>query len=337
MGQQYEGAYSQHVQILRLAQVKSGMFAFSGFHDVNCNICRSNDAVLLGIRDAFSSRIAQKWPFDGFRVVKCRRCGLIYVNPMPKFDLKELQNWYSWYSSCYAAEFEGPKSVALETAMAGAVLEQIERHVSPSRILDIGCADGLFLSVARERGWYPVGAEVAPSMAAYARDVRGLHVFSGVVEDAGFQNRSFDAVHLHHVLEHLSDPSATLATAFALLRPGGVLSLGVPNEETLLKRVGHLYFKCKRDRWTTYLKPPIHLYGFSAQTLRAMLISTGFHIVQITGSYLGDPAFKPYSMFPETDFTFSTSGHFVALAQQLLGAVEKRLRIPEVLFALALR
>jgi SAM-dependent methyltransferase len=76
---------------------------------------------------------------------------------------------------------------------------------------------------------------------------------------------SYDAVVLWHVAEHLHDPAATLRDVAALLRPGGVLMIAVPNFGSPEARVG--------KAWWFHLDVPRHLFHFTPATLRNLLVA----------------------------------------------------------------
>ncbi|NJM05091.1 class I SAM-dependent methyltransferase [Candidatus Gracilibacteria bacterium] len=104
---------------------------------------------------------------------------------------------------------------------------------TPGRILDVGCATGIFLDGMRRLGWQVQGIEPTHSAAQYARTRFALDVFEGRLEDAQLPSGSFDAITLWDVLEHVHEPRPILAELARLLRPGGLLVLSLPNPDSL--------------------------------------------------------------------------------------------------------
>jgi SAM-dependent methyltransferase len=107
--------------------------------------------------------------------------------------------------------------------------ELIERFVRPGNLLSIGSGDGLELSVAQARGWSVVGHDMDPRLAAEIRAASGVEVLSGPLLEHPFTDSCFDCVFMDQVLEHLTNPRDYLMLAGRVLRPGGILYLGVPN------------------------------------------------------------------------------------------------------------
>jgi ubiquinone/menaquinone biosynthesis C-methylase UbiE len=100
------------------------------------------------------------------------------------------------------------------------------------RILDVGCGPGT-LTVDLARRVAPgevVGIDLAPSVIAEARrhateaGVANVTFQAGDFRRAGLEERSFDVVHAHQVLQHLRDPIQALATMARLARPGGTVA-----------------------------------------------------------------------------------------------------------------
>jgi 2-polyprenyl-3-methyl-5-hydroxy-6-metoxy-1,4-benzoquinol methylase len=108
------------------------------------------------------------------------------------------------------------------------LLAVLGRDAAGTKLLDVGCSSGAFLMAARELGLEAEGVEISPEAAETARRA-GFRVHTGLLEEARYPERSFDAVALIELLEHLRDPHALLAECRRILRPGGVLMATTPN------------------------------------------------------------------------------------------------------------
>jgi ubiquinone/menaquinone biosynthesis C-methylase UbiE len=107
-------------------------------------------------------------------------------------------------------------------------------HLRPGmRLLDVGCGPGtITLDLARrlapgEVVGLDTAAEVV-SEAAHAAEQEGTPNVSFVVGDVyalEHPDASFDVVHAHQVLQHLTDPVAALVEMHRVLRPGGLLAV----------------------------------------------------------------------------------------------------------------
>jgi len=144
---------------------------------------------------------------------------------------------------------------------------------SGRRLLDVGCGNGQFLARMRKIGWEVIGVELDKQAVDVARDMLGIYVYHGSLEEAKFSEDSFDAITMHHVIEHLFDPIGTLKECHRLLKPGGKLVVVTPNIDSL----GHKLFK---EAWRG-LEPPRHLYIFSTNNIKICARRAGFQVVKI--------------------------------------------------------
>lgn len=150
------------------------------------------------------------------------------------------------------------------------ILRRIEKCVRPGRFLDVGCSIGTSLVAARERGWEVQGIELSRPVADWGRENFELDIRSTHLAEAGFEEGSFDAILMNHVLEHVADPAGVVETCHGLLRSGGVLYQSLPNHGSLK---GRLF----GSSWT-YGVVPQHLSHFDKRSLRRMLRRLGFRV-----------------------------------------------------------
>ena len=118
------------------------------------------------------------------------------------------------------------------------ISDQLDEYLgAKGRLLEIGCAMGTTLNAFRERGWQVQGIEPNEWTSEQARNKYGLDVICAPFQEAGLEPKSFDAVLLLHVIEHLTDPYLALRQISDLIRPGGYLVLETPRYDTLMFRI----------------------------------------------------------------------------------------------------
>lgn len=116
---------------------------------------------------------------------------------------------------------------------------RLSRAPKDAHILDFGCADGYMLWVLHTLGYCNlVGADISESVLRHARTrlagtgVELRHLPSETLDDCAGR---FDAIIMHQVLEHIprKDVIPTLNRLHLLLKPGGFVSIAVPNGSSL--------------------------------------------------------------------------------------------------------
>ncbi len=203
---------------------------------------------------------------NGHRVFRCATCGFQFVHPTPTpADLAR------YYDQGYAVPLE--RYSRNKPRNEGHIVDLERWRPQRGRLLEIGASYGHSLAAARSRGWQVAGVELSPTAARYAREHFGLAVFTADLLDAPFAAGCFDAAIMWHVLEHTHNPAAQLNQLLALLRPGGVLGLRVPNVASFGARLV--------GRSWVWMNPPAHLWYFSPTTLPRLLARAGFEILEV--------------------------------------------------------
>lgn len=203
----------------------------------------------------------------GHSICRCNDCGHIHVNPMPSDEA--LTAHYQDLSYFEGADEQGYKSYA---DMHRALKPHFERRLSllkskaasGNQLLDFGCADGYFLSLAKKHGWRISGVELSSEMAARASKELGVSIDQAIPDRFG----AYDVMTMWEVIEHMPRPIEHLRRLIDLLKPGGVLALSTPNTE-------HWQAVRSHDKWVSY-RPPSHLQYFTESTLSRSLSAAGF-------------------------------------------------------------
>ncbi len=242
---------------------------------VNCNVCGLDQPQLL-----FKKKDKFGMTRDEYRVVECRGCGLLYVNPRPAEEEigKFYPESYSWKETLKADSFFTKWIRGLENRYRYHLLRDEVSKVtrlrmkSSGKILDIGCGTGDRLDAFRSMGYDVYGVEPSDS-ALYAKEHLKLNVIQGDLFSAHFESDFFNVISLFHVLEHTHDPTRVCEEIYRILREGGLLVIQVPNKGCLQHRI----FK---ERWAAF-DVPRDLYYFGIKTLRSLLERVGFKIVKI--------------------------------------------------------
>ena len=134
------------------------------------------------------------------------------------------------------------------------------------KILDIGCADGMFTKVILQKSQaiQIIGIDVLPRSIAWAKkhwkDKR-LVFKVGEAEKLDYPANTFDAVFALEVLEHVHDPFAVLAQIKKVLKKGGYGMFLVPSDSNLFKFIWFFWTKFRGKIWEdTHIQTYRHNY-----------------------------------------------------------------------------
>jgi SAM-dependent methyltransferase len=200
----------------------------------------------------------------GFCLSECPRCGIVFLFPQPS-DAELAPYYDAAYYGEGRKKFLSPVEVGI-ASLSALKWKKLRTLLRPGdRMLDIGCGRGALVKLARQAGWEAWGLE-RPSPVGH----RLPWVRDQSLPECNFPDNHFQLVILWHVLEHLPDPVATLREIHRILKPGGYLSLAVPN-------YGGAQAAASGPHWF-HLDLPRHFWHFRPSSLGALLGSAGFSV-----------------------------------------------------------
>lgn len=191
---------------------------------MSCRICSSETEQFLEVYD-------DRYGYPGsFLLDTCTGCG--HISLRADFEPKELERLYSDFypRSQYDVADYSPAAAAtgFRAWLDGARCSGHCWVPENVRVLDIGCGFGETLGYHKARGCDVRGVEADENIRRVA-DRYGFQVTVGLFSADMFEENFFDYVTMDQVIEHVSDPVATLKGVATVLKPGGLLILSTPN------------------------------------------------------------------------------------------------------------
>lgn len=248
-----------------------------------------------------------------------RPTALGYYEIWPKPTRDELRRYYSdqyyanpdranQYSYGYTAEELEHKTIAVAEA----------HHYAPTggrTLFEIGCGEGFFLKGFSDRGWIVEGVDFTDDgLQKYHPELREFVVVADVfdmIDEKVRRGGKYDFVACNNVLEHVIDPIALLEQVTALLKPGGVCRISVPNDGSWLQ---HEIVRREQAAPEFWLCPPGHLNYFSVEALRRVLEANAFFVVDLLTEFPVDVfLLNPDSNY-QKDRALGRNCHFARVA-----------------------
>ena len=258
----------------------------ASWEKVNCPFCGSGDS---SIYERYGSELQ-------YTYVLCKNCSLVYQSPRPTYD-------QHFIDAAYASYYQFSESVNLDdkTLIQHSSVEMFREEVENllkydkvrTNVLDIGSAMGTFLYAARPHYKRAVGLDVSAQLAAFAEKNTGATVFLKQFNEFEYPEK-FSLIHMSHVIEHVPNPVEWLNKAKTMLEKGGVLVINVPNKFALGFRMQHFFYKLGLKKqfsstWSDPARIPDHLYEPTVKSMKLLLQSNGFEILDYFSYSRKDP------------------------------------------------
>lgn len=243
--------------------------------NIDCPLgCAKNDEIVLTGRDRLHDLPGE------FTVVKCRSCGLMRTSPRPTPGTMGFYypDNYGPYLGTQVKRLEPTHLSTFKDKVKSLIHHFIDFNTAvlpplePGRMLELGCASGVFLHRMANLGWDVQGIEFSGTAAKMAADL-GYSVHAGPLETAPTPEGRFDLIVGWMVLEHLHDPVEGLKKLREWAKPDAWLVLSVPNAASL-------EFRLFKQRWYA-LQLPTHLYHFTPQSMGQLLEACGWKLEKV--------------------------------------------------------
>lgn len=245
------------------------MGASTTIHYTACPICSSTAIAFLFSTTDFTVSGSR------FDVWQCQNCTGAFTQDVP--DASAIGPYYK--AESYISHTDTRKGLVnrLYHWVRNFTLQQKGKLIRRSSgkatgtLLDIGAGTGAFAAHMKGLGWDVTALEPDPETRLKARMLHQLEL-KDTSSLFSLPAEQYDVITLWHVLEHVHDLQGYLARITALLRPGGLLVIAVPN-----------YTSRDAEQYGAYWAAwdlPRHLYHFSPASMQQLVSAQG---LQATG------------------------------------------------------
>jgi SAM-dependent methyltransferase len=238
-----------------------------------CIICQKEDTSTDKVSSAYLSLPAE------IRVVRCRHCDLRWLYPMKTTD-EYNQLYKSLYFETIPEDYE--KLSSERTIHYHKRLTSIKDILNKKkiRLLDVGAATGEFIHEALKLRIDAIGIEPSSSACKAAREKYRIDILQGDFLDFDFNGKTFDAIHMHHVFEHMPDPHSCLQKVSQVLSEDGLFVFEVPNQfDNILYIVSNALGRARPKPFDIYSIH--HPFFYNSKNLSLLLSQHDFEILTL--------------------------------------------------------
>lgn len=170
--------------------------------------------------------------------------------------------------------------------------EEVTKLIEPTggKILDIGCADGMFSNVIFNKAEADelIGIDVLKSSIVWAnhhwRKNKKMKFMVGDAHRLNFENERFDAAFSLEVLEHVFEPEKVIRGVKRVLKKGGYAVFLVPSDSLLFRTIWFLWLKFYPRGWVWR---NTHIQTYRNNYLPKLCKKVGFHLEENKKFILG--------------------------------------------------
>lgn len=227
----------------------------------------------MKVTSCYNCGSADRSPYateNGFSLVKCAQCGLLYVEDRPDDTKISEAHKQGKHSGTKELDHTG----AFDTSKIPWYLEVLndmyaQEHSHVKTWLDVGCGHGEFVSAIQDYSDNTIavtGSEPNVHKQKSGKD-RGLDIGYFDLET---HEQKYDCVSLLNVYSHIPDPPAFLASLKKLINPGG---------ELVIETGDTAHLDAKDHYRPLYL--PDHLSFTSEKIVVDILERLGFEVVSV--------------------------------------------------------
>ena len=274
-----------------------------------CYVCGETRHVPAFIRESYGYQ---------FHWVRCASCHLLYQDP--KLSRESLNDVYNspiyWQHDGQRTgesqrlgyqDYTAGDSYRLRQAQVR--LKTVLRYLAPNaKVLDVACATGSFVKVARNAGVDATGIDLSAAMVGFGKQAYGIPLTVGDFDSAEIAPASLDGVTIWGADSNFFDPRFTLTRAHSVLRPGGYLFFNFWDFDHVSRPLrGSFKLGCNA------------LYNFNRSNIVRLLSSIGFETSRMTHEW-------QYATLDAV--LFMTDHPFIRALVHRLGWADRIVRLP---------
>lgn len=202
--------------------------------------------------------------FNNVTIGRCNNCDILKTVIQPKNKFNPQTTHVDFYE----------ENRFLFQSLFKNIVDRIKMFKKNGTVLDVGCSSGIILELLKKESFDVRGIEPNKKACQVAYSKFKNKIFNGYLFEFIKKNkRKFDIVIYNHVFEHIEDLNYEIRLINKIIKPNGLLVVGVPNTSNII-------FLLRQKYWE-YLVPLEHVWHFSKRYLINFMQEKNFQIVNV--------------------------------------------------------
>ena len=214
------------------------------YFEKSCPVCTSSDKLI-------------RFNWGEYPVIHCKDCGLDYCSQMvEKESGGDSSPVHMEGVEMMAKAFHKTNALAMKYAEKRLPIYESILNRKCQNVLEVGCGPGVFYRPWQESNVSWTGIDINPYWKEFGEKNR-IPISNHSIDSL---NGQYDVVMAYQVIEHVEDPISFMESIMVRLKPGGIVHLELPNQNSLTSKLRQISSQFSYDYG--FIQPPMHLRAF---------------------------------------------------------------------------
>ena len=215
----------------------------------SCPVCTSSDKLI-------------RFNWGEYPVIHCNQCGLDYCSQMVEKESGGNSSPVHMEGiEMMTKAFHKTNALAMKYAEKRLAIYESILNRKCQNVLEVGCGPGVFYRPWKEFNVSWTGIDINPYWKEFG-EKNQIPISNYSIDSL---NGQYDVVMAYQVIEHVEDPISFMESIMVLLKPGGIIHLELPNQNSLTSKLRQFSSKLSYDYG--FIQPPMHLRAFREKTI----------------------------------------------------------------------